>query len=120
VITLVQVRSHGMTEMLPQLFLPFGGRKYRLSRCCVIMIGDFTMADFQYILPGAVGLPWGSNPYLWNPHIICSRTSMCNGHQSSVRGVVRVPGVEVAVALQGDSRELSYRPRGLLWRDRSF
>ena len=30
--------------------------------------------DFQYILPGAVGLPRGSNLYLWNPHIICGRT----------------------------------------------
>ena len=27
------------------------------------------MADFQYILPGAVGLPQGSNLYLWNPHM---------------------------------------------------
>jgi hypothetical protein len=47
------------------------------------------MADFQYILPGAAGLPQGSNLYLWNPYmyIICklSRTSMCNSHQFSVR-----------------------------------
>ena len=34
------------------------------------------MADFQYILPGAIGLPQGSNLYLWNPHIICGRSSM--------------------------------------------
>ena len=72
------------------------------------------MADFQYILPGAVGLPRGSNLYLWNPHIICGRTSMCNGHQSSVRGAKRVPGVDGAFALRGDSRELSDRPGGLL------
>ena len=68
----------------------------------------------EYILPGAVGLPQGSNLYLWNPHIICGRTSMCNGHQSSVRGVTRVPGVDVGFALRGDSRELSNRPGGLL------
>ena len=43
------------------------------------------MADFQYILPGAVGLPQGSNLYLWSPHIICGRTSMCKGHQSLER-----------------------------------
>ena len=36
--------------------------------------------DFRYILPGAVGLPRGSNLYVWNPHIICGRTSMFNGH----------------------------------------
>ena len=35
---------------------------------------------------------------------------MCNGHQSSVRGVTRVPGVDVGFALRGDSRELSDRP----------
>ena len=52
--------------------------------------------------------------YLWNPHIICGRTSMCNGHQSSVRGMTRVPGVDGAFALRGDSRELSDRPGGLL------
>ena len=68
------------------------------------------MADFQYILPGAVGLPRGSNLYLWNALIICGRTSMCNGHQSSVRGVKRVRGVDGAFALRGDSRELSDRP----------
>ena len=69
------------------------------------------MADFQYVLPGAVGLPQGSNLYLWNPHkhihIIVGGTIMCNGHQSSVRGVTRVPGVDGAFALRGDSRELS-------------
>jgi hypothetical protein len=71
------------------------------------------MTDFQYILPGAVGLPQGSNLYLWNPHIICGRISMCNGHQFSVRGVTRVPGVDGGFALRGDSRELSDRPGGL-------
>ena len=78
------------------------------------------MADFQYILPGAVGLPQGSNLYLWNRHIICGRTSMCNVHQSSVRGVTRVPGVDGGFALRGDSRELSDRPGGLLWRDKEL
>ena len=77
------------------------------------------MADFQYILPEAVGLPRGSNLYVWNPHIICGRTGMFNSHQASVRGVTRVPGVDSAVALRDDSRELSYRPGGLPWRDRS-
>ena len=75
---------------------------------------DRPMADFQYILPGAVGLPQGSNLYLWNPHIICGRTSMYNRHQSSVRGVTRVPGVDGVFALRGDYRELSDRPGGLL------
>jgi hypothetical protein len=65
------------------------------------------MADFQYTLPGAVGLPQGFNLYLWNSHIICGRTSMYNGHQFSVRGVTRVPGVDGGFALRGDSRELS-------------
>ena len=37
---------------------------------------------------------------------------MCNGRQSSVRGVTRVPGVDGEFALRGDSRELSDRPRG--------
>ena len=73
------------------------------------------MADFQYIIPGAVGLPQGSNLYVWNPHIICGRTSMCNGHQSSVRGVTRVPGMDGAFAPRGDSRELRDRPGGLLY-----
>jgi hypothetical protein len=62
-----------------------------------------------WAFPGAL-----TNLYLWNPHIICGRTSMCNGHQSSVRGVTRVPGVDGAFALRGDSRELSDRPGGLL------
>ena len=48
------------------------------------------------------------------PNIICGRTSMCNGHQSSVRGVTRVPGVDGAFAFRGDSRELNDRPGGLL------
>ena len=72
------------------------------------------IADFQYILPGAVGLSRGSNLYVWNPHIICGRNSMLNGHQSSVRGVTRVPGVDGAVSLRDDSRELRYRPGGQL------
>ena len=38
---------------------------------------------------------------------------MCNGHQSSVRGVTRVAGVDGAFATRGDSRELSDRPGGL-------
>ena len=33
------------------------------------------MADFQNILPGAIGLPRGSNLYVWNPHIICSNSA---------------------------------------------
>ena len=73
-----------------------------------------SQGDVQYILLGAVGLPWGSYLYVWNPHIICGRTGMCNGHQYSVRGVTRVPGVDGAVALRDGSRELSYRPGGLL------
>ena len=71
------------------------------------------MADFQYILPGAVGLPQGSNLYLWNPHIIVGRTSMCNGHHTSVRGVTRVPGVDGIFALRGDSRELGVYYSGI-------
>ena len=68
-----------------------------------------THADFQYILPGAVDLPQGSNLYLWNPHIICGRTSMCNGHQPSVRGVTRVPGVDGGFALRGRKWWACYR-----------
>jgi hypothetical protein len=51
-------------------------------------------------------------------YIICGRTSMCTRHQSSVRGVTRVPGVDGAFTLRGDSRELSDRPGVLLWLDR--
>jgi len=61
-----------------------------------------------WAFPGALTYIYGI------PTFICGRTSMCNGHQSSVRGATRVPGVDGAFELRGDSRELSDRHGGLL------
>ena len=68
------------------------------------------------------------HPCAWRDHITPSRVLVCPQHSATRPPItapqgrsreLRIPGVDGAVALRGDSRELSYLPGGLLWRDRS-